>query len=139
MIFHKVSITEFLIRLESGEQICASLLNFIAKTKFQSAVFYGIGATSEVILGCYDQKLKDYNFKLFQDQLEIASLTGNITYKKEKLYLHAHIVLSNENGFNIAGHLKEAKANPTCEIYLKGFDVKISRALDKSSRLYLIE
>ena len=95
----------FLGSLPYGKDLIASVENFCKKASIQMAVFSVIGSVSSVTLGCYDQKQQVYVTFKEEAPLEIIACTGNVSIKEGSPFVHAHIVLSDEKGKIIGGHL----------------------------------
>lgn len=128
----------YLLRIEPNEELFISLLNFSRKHNIKSGFFYGFGASKSCIIGRYNEKKKDYDWKKIKQQMEIGSLIGNLTYKEGHYYLHIHTVFGDKNLKTLSGHLKELIVFPTCEIMFFAFDKKIERKYDKLTNLFLI-
>lgn len=122
----------FCLRLDKGEEIVSSLTTFCKKHKITSGSLYGIGATNNVILGCFELKQKKYKYKTIKKSLEILSLVGNISSLDNSPFIHAHIVVSADNFCTYGGHLKCCVVSLTCEIYLTAYDCKIKRLPNKN-------
>jgi predicted DNA-binding protein with PD1-like motif len=60
-------------------------------------------------LGFYDQHKHEYSEHMLSAPQEIASCVGNISIKEGEPFVHAHVVLGDENGNVKAGHLLEGK------------------------------
>lgn len=129
----------YLLRIEPNEELFTSLLNFAQKYKIKSGFFYGLGACKSCIIGRYNEKKKDYDWKKINQQMEIGSLIGNLTYKEGHHYLHIHAVLGDKNLRAFSGHLKELIVFPTCEIMFFTFNKKIVRKYNNLTNLFLIE
>jgi predicted DNA-binding protein with PD1-like motif len=127
----------FVLVFYPNEEITQGILKFARLNKIKSGFFYGFGATNNCILGFYNQKSKDYEWKKIKNQLEIGSIIGNLTYKNKKHFLHIHSVLGNKK-FNFCGHIKEITAFPTCEILFLPLAKKIERKYNKKTNLFLI-
>jgi len=84
--------------LEDVRQLCRN-------ENIRCAVFTAIGALTRGTLGFYRQEQKEYQTIELDFPLEIASLNGNISLKDGDIMVHAHAVLSDENGRSWAGHL----------------------------------
>jgi len=139
MVIKKLSNYLYLIRIEPNEELFESLLKFSDKEKINSGFFYGIGACKKCILGRYNEKTKDYDWRKINKQMEISSIIGNLTIKEKNKYLHIHAVLSDEKLKSIGGHLKELIVFPTCEILFFKFNKKIYRKYNELTNLYLID
>jgi hypothetical protein len=95
----------FVGRLPHGGDLTAALEAFCVRHEIQAAAFSLIGAVSSAILGTYDQKQQVYVTFAAEGDLEILSCTGNITVKEGKPFVHAHVILCEEGGKTIGGHL----------------------------------
>ena len=130
MRFKKIENTYF-IKLERGEKIIESIKDFCTKNNIKCGYFFGIGALGEVELAHYVVETKKYSSKAFKQPLEIANLTGNIAAMDNKVYLHCHATLSDEEMIAIAGHLVEGIVAATCEIVLVKMDMETNRKYDE--------
>jgi len=139
MISHKIQKEGYLLRIEPNEELFTSLKDFAYKKKIKSAFFYGLGACKSCIVGRYNQKTKNYNWRKFNHQMEILNLVGNLTWKNNELYLHVHCTLADKNLKSMGGHLKELVVFPTCEIFLVPFIKKLTRSYDNLTNLHLID
>ena len=95
----------FLGRLAYDKDLISSIENFCRDTSISMATFSVIGAVSSVTIGSYDQKQQVYVTFKEKAPLEIVSCTGNISLKDGYPMAHAHIVLGDEQGKTIGGHL----------------------------------
>ena len=91
----------------------SDIINFVAdvakENEILAATFTAIGALKTAKLGFYDQKTHEYLENTLQSPQEIASCIGNISIKEDKVFVHAHAVLADEEGNTKAGHLLEGK------------------------------
>ena len=71
--------------------------------------------------------------------LEIASCIGNISLKKGKPFAHAHIVVSDEKGKAMGGHVKQGcTVGATAELVLiEAANARLHKKFDKKTQLYL--
>lgn len=128
----------YIIRLERGEKIIESVKSFCTENNIKCGYFFGIGALDEAELAHYIVDNKKYTSRIFKQPLEIANLTGNITSMQNKVYLHCHITLGDEEMRAISGHLKEGNIAATCEIILVKLDMEINRKHDDFIGLNLL-
>lgn len=135
----QVSEKEYIIKLDYDDDIIESIKDFAQKKAIKSAVFFGIGAVKSVHLGYFNISKRRYDFKEIPKNLEIVSLSGNVTKKGMETKVHAHIVVSDEEYNVFAGHLGSSSVSVTCEIYLKQFDEELTRKTDLSTGLDLIK
>jgi len=138
MKFKKIKDVYF-IRLDKGEKIIENLKNFCAENKIKCGYFFGIGALGEAELAHYIVENRKYTAKLLKQPLEIVNMTGNVATMGNKIYLHCHITLSDEEMKAIAGHLKEGTIAATCEIVLVKLNTDVSRKYDDLTGLNLLD
>ena len=89
----------FVVVLETGEEIVASLQKFVGRENVASASFTAIGALSDAVLLYFDWQKKEYQKIPVREQVEVASLIGDVAEDPEgKPGLHIHIVLGTRDG-----------------------------------------
>ena len=115
------------IRLDRGDEITASLLDFAKKENVRGAYFTAIGASNDLEIGVFDPISKEYSAKRVEEDCEIASLIGNISNMNGKEYVHAHIVVTNKAFETIGGHLLKGVISLTCEIFVTIVEFEINR------------
>lgn len=128
----------FLLRLDKGEEVHTCLSEFCFREKIGFASVSGIGAASEARLAVFDTKTKKYAEREFEGDLEIVSLSGNITMAGGKPKPHIHACIADHSLKAQGGHLFSAKISVTCEIALMVSDVAITRKKDETTGLMLI-
>jgi predicted DNA-binding protein with PD1-like motif len=129
--------SQLIIRLDSGDEIAASLRKACIEHHVQYAHFSGIGACRSAEISHFDTKEKKYHSKKLEGMLEIVSLSGNITTVDNEPFVHAHIALGLTDFTVLGGHLVRAEINPTCEIILSPLPMEVGRKLDEKSGLRL--
>jgi hypothetical protein len=130
---------KYILRFDRGQEIVSGLENFCAENKIQSAFFIGLGAAQRIKLAFYDLKAKKYEDKEVKQDLEIASLSGNVAQMDSKYIIHCHGVFSDEKNKTVGGHVKEMEISATCEIFLAAFEKEIDRKYDNGTGLNLME
>src|SRR5688500_18773682 len=93
------------LRLETGENIHESLVAAASAEKITLASVTGISALQSAILSFFDPEKKKYLSRQWNEDLEIASLNGNLTMMNGKPYLHLHAVIGDRNFNTFGGHL----------------------------------
>ena len=73
-----------------------------------------------------------------REQVEVASLLGDIAEADGKPALHLHIVVGRRDGSEMAGHLGEAHVRPTLEVILTESPAHLRKRHDPESGLALI-
>lgn len=115
-----------------------TLTSYCATKAISAATISAIGAVENAEVCFYDLPTKSYICKTMCDPHEVLSLSGNVTIKEGKPFVHAHTVLSNKEGRVSGGHLKEATVAVTLEVTLIPLSGTYERRLDESIGLFLI-
>ena len=136
---YRKSGNRYVLRLNRGEEIIASITDLCRKENIKAASISGIGATQSVEAGFYSLKKKKYCGYCFNQNMEILSLLGNISSKDGEPYLHLHIVVSNDEGEALGGPLTKAVISVTAEIFIDIIDVEINREPDPLTGINLIK
>jgi uncharacterized protein len=92
-------------RLPHGQDLIHSIEAMCREASMCMAAFSLIGAVSSVTFGAYDQKQQVYVTMKEDAALEIISCTGNVSLKEGHPFVHAHILLADEQGKSLGGHL----------------------------------
>lgn len=129
----------FSIVLETDDEVMASLTQFAQRERLSAAQFTALGAFSRAIIGYFDWEKKDYLRNPVEEQVEVASLIGDVAVgETDQPSLHVHCVLGRRDGSAFAGHLLEAHVRPTLEIVLTESPAHLRKRRDKESGLALI-
>jgi hypothetical protein len=139
MKYQKIGSKKYLIRLERGEEIIGSILEFSKKMTIPFSFLSGIGAISQMTIAFYNLKDKKYIDRNCNEPFEIVSLSGNLSNFNNQPIAHLHIVAANQNFQVIGGHLKSATVAATLEIIIETCDKIINRFPDQKTGLNLIE
>lgn len=84
----------FVVILRTGDEVLASLGEFADREGISAAQISAIGALSDVELKYFDWDKKKYEVIAVDEQVEVASLLGDIALSPEgKPALHLHIVV----------------------------------------------
>lgn len=130
----------YFVRLEKGDRLLESLEQFVKETKIEGAWINGIGAASEATFGFYDLPAKEYQWKTMSGSLEIASLTGNISFDEEnKLVVHLHGVFSYEDFHTVGGHIHDFVVSATAELFIHRSYKPLRRSPDNEIGLKLLD
>jgi uncharacterized protein len=129
----------FVVVLNSGDEVMACLNRFVEQEKIEAAQFSAIGAFRSAVLGYFDWETKSYQRIPVDEQVEVASFTGDVAFgPHEKPSLHIHCVLGCRGGRAVAGHLLEGHVRPTLEVVLTDSPVHLRKRHDPESGLALI-
>ena len=98
----------FVIVLDSGDEVMACLKRFVEQERVDAARFIAIGAFRSAVLGIR-WETKDYQRIPVDEQAEVAAFTGDVAYgPDDQPSLHIHCVLGCRGGRAVAVHLLEA-------------------------------
>ena len=129
----------FAIVFDKNDEVRERLLEFANANHFADAYLNGIGAFSEVTLGFFDPRQKEYRKIPIHEQVEVLSFTGNIVQKDGKPRLHAHVVVGKADGTAHGGHFLGGRVWPTLEMVLSEMPAHLHRRDDEATGLALIE
>mgnify|MGYP001562035473 CR=1 FL=1 len=129
----------YVLRFDRGEEVIASLGRFAVEEKITAATFTALGAAGKTVLAYYDLEKKVYIDKVLEEDLEIASVVGNIGVKGEAPAVHAHGCLSDASFKTYSGHIKEMRVSVTCEVSLMKLEGVLERVFDAESGLNLMK
>jgi predicted DNA-binding protein with PD1-like motif len=128
----------YAVILATGDEVMSSLKDFATREKITAAQISAIGALSDVTLAYFDWDKKAYQKIPVREQVEVASLLGDIAEADGKPALHLHIVIGKRDGTAMAGHLAEARVRPTLEVIVTESPAHLCKHHDPESGLALI-
>jgi predicted DNA-binding protein with PD1-like motif len=129
----------FVVVLRTGDEVLASLGEFADRAGISAAQISAIGALSDVELKYFDWDKKKYEVIAVDEQVEVASLLGDIALSPEGTpALHLHVVVGRRNGAAMAGHLGRAHVRPTLEVIVTEAPAHLRKQCDPESGLALI-
>ncbi len=128
----------YAVILATGDEVMSSLKDFATREKITAAQISAIGALSDATLAYFDWDRKAYQKIPVREQVEVASLLGDIAEANGKPALHLHIVIGKRDGTAMAGHLNEAHVRPTLEAIVTESPAHLRKRHDPESGLALI-
>lgn len=128
----------FAVILQTGDEVTACLTDFATRERITAAQVSAIGALSDVELLYFDWEARDYRKIPVNEQVEVASLLGDVAEADGKPALHLHIVIGRRNGLAMAGHLGAAHVRPTLEVIVTESPAHLRKRHDPESGLALI-
>ena len=129
MEYKKFSDT-YVVRLDRGEEIIASLTKLCETEQIALASIEGLGAADHAVVGLFDVGKKEYHKTEFSGPMEITALAGNVSRKDGEVYLHIHISFCDEQMNLHGGHLNECRISATCEIFVRAIPGTVNRRFD---------
>ncbi|MBM7866299.1 DUF296 domain-containing protein [Heliobacterium gestii] len=131
--------SKWLVRLDRGDEIVTSLKELVKKEGIRLGAVSGIGAVGRATIGLFESATKQYHSREVTGDMEIASLTGNISELNGEAYLHLHITLTDATNAAFGGHLSAATISCTGEIIIDGMEGQADRAFSEEIGLNLLK
>ena len=129
----------FAVILDAGDEVLSSIGDFAQREHICAAQITAIGAFSDVVLKYFDWDKKDYRKIPMREQVEVASLVGDIALGPDgKPAIHVHLVVGRKDGSALAGHLGEAHVRPTLEVIVNEQPSYLQKTTDPETGLALI-
>ena len=133
-------VRRYVLSLDNHVSIVEALTAFCEKRKIKAGAVSGIGAISSATFRFLDPATKQYVDKTFDEQMEITNLTGNLSYKDGKPYLHLHATAGRRDYSCVGGHLLDARVNGACELIVEWFTMHVfGRRFDEETGLNLFD
>jgi uncharacterized protein len=130
----------FAVVLEGGDETMESLQRFAVSQNILAAQLTAVGAFESAVLLYFDWDRKDYLRIPVREQVEVASLIGDIAESPSgEPALHIHLVIGKRDGSAMAGHLGEGHVRPTLEVILTESPAHLRKVEDPETGLALIE
>lgn len=129
----------YIVRIESGEAAIETLTAFLSSEQIAFANLSAAGAVRSARLGYWNAQTREYEYRDFEEQLEVVSFQGNASLKDDEPFLHIHGVFGRRDFSVVGGHLKEAWVYPTLEVWLRTEALEVRRAPDQASGLDLLD
>jgi uncharacterized protein len=106
----------YAVRLESGEEIVATLTEFARREGLKAASLSGLGAVGECELGIFLPATRRYVRRVFTGDFELGALTGSISELDGQPFPHCHAIIAGEDLVARTGHLFRGVVSVTCEV-----------------------
>jgi len=136
---YKVFGDNIVARIDRGEEILLSVKSICKKENVELASISALGAVDHVVVGLYKVAEKKYVPNTFDGEMEMTSLTGNVTTKDGEVYLHLHADFADGDGHVFGGHLNEAVISGTCELFIHTLNGAVGRKLDEVTGLNILD
>lgn len=129
MKYHPLGDGRYLMRLDPGDELIASLRVFASEEEVGSGYITGLGSTASAIMSWLDPESGEYVRRKFDEPMEVGNLTGTITVAADdgRPFVHVHAVLAPQELLAYSGHVHEARTGAVMEIFLTTFEQKIER------------
>jgi hypothetical protein len=108
----------YTLKIESGEEIIASLGALAASEGIRAGMISGLGAVGETELGFFVRSTGEYVRRTFTGEHEIGALTGNFSELDGKPFPHCHVLIAGDDFVAHTGHLFRGVVTVTCEVQI---------------------
>ena len=125
------------LRAQRGEEIISLLTMLISEENITCGRVSGIGATDKITIGLYNVNTQEYHKDTIEEEMEILSLSGNLTRKDGAPYVHVHGSFATLDRV-YGGHVNEVWISATAEIIIDVIDLVVDRKTDTETGLNLI-
>ncbi len=136
---YKVFGSTIVVRIDRGEEVTACVKSICESEGVKLASITALGAVNHVVVGLYKVAEQRFLPNVFDGEMEMTSLTGNVTVKDGEVYLHMHADFADESGRTFGGHLTEAVVSGTCELFIHTIDGEIGRIRDSITGINLFD
>lgn len=130
---------EYAVIFRAGDDPYAGLTEFAEKYQVKSAHFIGLGGFRDVKLAWFDLQKKMFRVNPVDQQVEVASLVGDIALLNGKPAVHMHCVVALEDGKTRGGHILEAHVNPLLEVFVTTDVTPLRKKHDPATGLTLMD
>lgn len=124
---YKKFANDYVLRLDPGEEIIASIAQFAQETGVELASVQAIGACNQVEYGLYNLETQEYHLNTKEEDLELVSLIGNINTMDGEHYSHFHATFADQAGHVWGGHLNKAVISATGEFMIHTIQGNVDR------------
>ncbi|TXT60317.1 MAG: hypothetical protein BAJALOKI3v1_930010 [Promethearchaeota archaeon] len=126
-------------RVMPDEELTDAITELVEKYKVKSGLINVIGALKKFTIGYFNIDTKEYQFKTFEEPVELVSCMGNVAYKDGKPMVHLHFMVAREDYSILGGHLGQPSiVSVTGEVYIYETDETITRADEPQFDLSLL-
>jgi len=127
-------------KIEPNEDLFDAIKELIKKHKIKSGLINVIGALKQFTIGYFNIEKKKYNFKTFDEDIELISCMGNIAFKDNEPIIHLHVSVGKDDYSIIGGHLSQPSVvSITAEVYIYEINQTLTRANDPQFDLSLLD
>ena len=128
----------YLFNLRKGEDLLEALQEFCHNNQIRCGIINAIGGVEKATLGFFDQKAKKYAKTVINRNLEITTLSGNVSLLDDRPMVHAHITVADSESKAYGGHLMAGTTVFACEVFIQELtgNPKVRRT-DKATHLPL--
>ena len=120
-----------------SDEVLSGLTEFAMRENLTAGNFTAIGALARARFGWFDRARKAYRHIPINEQVELISLIGNVALVNGAPQIHAHGAVGFRDGQMRGGHLLEAIAWPTLELFFTTWPTPLVKVHDAETDLSL--
>ena len=122
------------------EDLIDAIILIVKKDKIKAGIVNAIGAFKKFTIAYFNLDAKKYDFRTFDENVELISCIGSISYKDEEPVIHLHVTLGRNDYSLIGGHLGQPSViSITAEVYIYEINQKLNRVNDPRFNLALLD
>ncbi|MFW9895416.1 MAG: PPC domain-containing DNA-binding protein [Candidatus Thorarchaeota archaeon] len=126
-------------KVEPDEDLIIAITEMVQNHHIKSGLINCIGALKKFTVGYFNLESKEYERKTIEENIELVSCIGNISYKDNEPIIHLHLSIGNRDYSTIGGHLfSPSIVSITGEVYIIEIDNELHRDLDPKLNLSLL-
>lgn len=129
----------FFLVFDRGDDVIDATRKLAREQHIGGGHFAAIGALERAVIAYWNPELHEYERIDVAEQVEVASLIGDVAVEGDETKIHAHVVLGRRDGSSLAGHLLEGAVFPTLEMHLVDLGQPLVRREDDETGLSLID
>ena len=122
-----------------GDEVLSGLTEFAEREKLTAGNFSAIGALRSARFGWFDAAQKAYREIPINKQVELISLIGDVGVVNGAPQIHAHGAVGFSDGQMRGGHLLQAIAWPTLELFFIASPTMLIKKRDAETDLFLFD
>ena len=127
-------------KIEPNEDLVDSIVDLVKNYNVKSGLINCIGALKKFTISFYETNSKSYKMETFDENVELISCMGNISYKNKEPIIHLHVSLGRKDYSVIGGHLSQPSIiSVTGEIKILEIDQELNRVEDRQFKLSLLD
>jgi uncharacterized protein len=129
----------YVVVFAKGDEVLSGLTEFAVSEGLTAGYFTAIGALQRAQFGWFDRARKAYRHIPIKEQVELISLIGNVAVVNGIPQIHAHGAVGFRDGQMRGGHLLEAIAWPTVELFFTACPTPLIKKHDDETDLSLFD
>jgi len=129
----------YVVTFAKGDEILSGLTEFAERDKITAGHFTAIGALRTALFGWFDPARKAYRDIPINQQVELISLIGDVGLVNGAPQIHTHGAVGLPDGEVRGGHLLQAIAWPTVEVFFTSYAATLIKRHDAETDLFLFD